>query len=37
MILFYCAFLALKIQDEANPVRDLDDHYLAGETLLFAG
>ncbi len=37
MILFHCAFLALKAQDEANPVRELDDHILEGEKPIFSG
>jgi hypothetical protein len=35
MCLFYCTFLALKVQDEGDPVKDLDDHILDGEIVVF--
>ena len=36
LVLFHDAFLALKAQDEAQPVRELHDHLLEGEYLLFS-
>lgn len=36
MILFFCSFLAFKVQDEANPIRELEDHVLEGETCVFS-
>ena len=36
MILFYCSFLALKMQDENTPPRDLPDHFLKDEDLRFS-
>ena len=37
MILFHNTFLALKAQDEHDPVRNLEDHILVGEVTRFSG
>ena len=36
MVLFHCGFLALKAQDEAHPIKELQDHVLEGEVPLFS-
>ncbi|MCJ1282504.1 hypothetical protein MMC26_001827 [Xylographa opegraphella] len=36
LVLFYCTFLALKSQDEANPIRELQDHILYDEREVFS-
>ena len=36
LVLFFCCLLALKAQDESDPIRTLDDHMLEGETVPFS-
>lgn len=36
LVLFHCAFLALKAQDESHPVKELDNHILSGESHVFS-
>ena len=37
MVLFYCTFMALRSQDSGKPIRQIDDHELAGEKEIFGG
>ena len=36
LVLFHCMFLALKVQDRANPVHHLEDTILHDETIVFS-
>jgi hypothetical protein len=36
LVLFHCTFLSLKALDEANPVRELQDHILDEEASVFS-
>ncbi|KAI4166691.1 MAG: hypothetical protein LQ348_007777, partial [Seirophora lacunosa] len=37
LVLFYCAFLALRSEDTGSPIGSFDDHELHGEKSIYAG
>lgn len=37
LVLFYCAFVALRSEDAGDPLRRIDDHELHGEKGVYAG
>lgn len=37
MVVYFCAFLALRSQDAGRPVEDIQDHELADEEEMYGG